>query len=87
MITIKGKIIFIAGAPSSIQNGSLLTVKYEDVSLADASSKLLGEMTKEIMDYKEGDVFTYEIKCDRPRCPQTSVCVLSCYLIKFSLVE
>ena len=77
MITIKGKINF-PQPPASIPDGSLLTVKYQDTSLADAPSKILGMMAREITGYKQGDELTFEIKCNRPTCPVTTVSFNAC---------
>uniref|UniRef100_A0A7M5UQM9 Uncharacterized protein n=1 Tax=Clytia hemisphaerica TaxID=252671 RepID=A0A7M5UQM9_9CNID len=64
-IKITGKIIFKT-MPTHIPNGSLLKVKFCDVSYADASAITLGISEQEIHGYKFGDILFYEIECDRP---------------------
>ena len=73
MVVIKGKIIFNKTPPSSIPDGSLLEVNFQDTSLADADAITLGKHIQIINGYKSGDVLTYEIECDRPECPVTTV--------------
>ena len=72
MVVIKGQIRFQT-APKSIPDGSLLTVKFEDTSLADALSVNLGNYIKVINGYKVGDALEFQIECERPNCHVTTV--------------
>ena len=68
MLTIRGKITFRGGAPNSIPDGSILTVKFQDTNRMDAPAIGLGTMVQKINGYKKGDSITYEIKTNnRPK--------------------
>ena len=63
-----GIIKFRNGAPSYIHDGSTLTVTIKDTSRTSASSILLGKFVQEIKDYKDGDVFKYQMNMEgRPK--------------------
>jgi len=72
VVVIRGKIKFET-APSSIPDGSLLKVKFEDTSLMDCASINLGTHIQVINGYKAGDALEFQIECDRPDCPVTTV--------------
>ena len=72
MITIKGKLKF-STLPASLPDGSLLTVKFQDTSLMDAPAKTLGTHKEVINGYATGQDLTFEIQCEKPRCPDATV--------------
>ena len=68
-ITLTGKVKFDGSSPDSIPPGSHLTVKFEDVSLMDAPSKIIGKAEVDVSNYKKGDDLTYTIKCKKQNLP------------------
>lgn len=78
MLTVRGKIIFQGGNPSSIPDGSTLTVQFQDTNRMDAPCINLGTSVQTIKEYN-GEDLTFEIKnAKKPdRIPQASVsCIL-----------
>lgn len=80
MLTIKGKLIF-QSPPASIPDGSLLTVKFQDTSMADAAAKRLGTYTEIINGYTAGQDLTFEITCKKPSCPVKSVSIKIAFIL------
>ena len=67
MIQITGKLRFPAdNTPKSLPAKSHLKVEFEDVSLADASSEVLGSTVVDLTNYKKGEDLEYAIKCKKP---------------------
>lgn len=65
-ISIHGELIFEEGAPDSLPPNSHLRVKFEDVSMMDAPSVLLGETMVDLSSYDKAKNLKYEIKSKRP---------------------
>lgn len=65
-ITIHGELIFEGGAPDSLSPNSTLQVKFEDASLMDASSVLLGQTMVDLSSYVKTKNLKYEIKSKKP---------------------
>lgn len=65
---ITGEIKFSSGsAPDVLPVPSLLTVKFQDVSLMDAPAVKIGESVVDVTNiYKKGEPLTYSIKCPKP---------------------
>ncbi|XP_031554050.1 uncharacterized protein LOC116291068 [Actinia tenebrosa] len=67
-ITVKGKLLFPSDrVPDSIPPNSHLIVKFEDSSLQDASSVVLGKTLVDANTYKKGTNLTYKIVCPKPK--------------------
>ena len=86
LYTVRGQLKFCNNiGPTSIPDGSTLTVSLVDANRMDASSSVeLGKMVKSIQGYKFGDSISYEIKTDKrpPYGPNASVSlVLSLHLL------
>lgn len=68
MITVKGKLLFPSDrVPDSIPPHSHLIVKFEDSSLQDAASEVLGKTVMDGSTYKKGSDLTYKIECAKPK--------------------
>ena len=65
-MTVHGELIFAGGAPESLPPNSHLKVKFEDTSLMDASSVLLGETMVDLSSYNKATNLKYVIKCKKP---------------------
>jgi len=65
-ITVHGELIFDGGAPQSLPSNSHLKVKFEDVSIMDAASVLLGHTMVDLSSYDKSQNLKYTIKCKKP---------------------
>ena len=65
MTTIKGRIIFQGGSPTSIPDGSHLKIEFQDTNMCDAPAVNLGLHKRTIKSHNSGEELTYEIKTDR----------------------
>lgn len=65
-ISIHGELIFEGGAPDTLPANSYLQVKFEDVSIMDASSVILGKTVVDLSSYNKATNLRYEIKCKKP---------------------
>ena len=65
-MTVHGELIFDGGAPESLPSNSHLKVKFEDVSIMDTSSVVLGETWIDLSSYKKAQNLKYAIKCKKP---------------------
>ena len=63
---IHGDLIFDGGSPQTLPQNSLLKVKFEDVSIMDASSVVLGETMVNLSSYDKAQNLKYAIKCKKP---------------------
>lgn len=68
MMEIAGEVKFSSGSsPDVLPANSYLTVKFQDVSLMDAPSVLIGESVVDVTNiYKKGEPLLYSIKCPKP---------------------
>lgn len=66
MITVKGKVIFDGEAPQSFPSNSHLKVTFQDVSIMDAASIVLGETLVDLSNYSGSQNLEYTIKCKMP---------------------
>lgn len=64
-ITVHGELIF-EGAPDSLPAKSYLQVKFEDVSLMDAASVVLGDTVVDLASYDKAKNLKYKIECKKP---------------------
>lgn len=65
-INISGKISFHGKAPKRLPRNARLTVKFQDVSRADAASLLLAKTDVDLSRYRRGRSLFYTIICKRP---------------------
>lgn len=65
-ISVYGELIFGGGAPDSLPPNSHLLVKFEDVSMMDAPSVLLGKTMVDLSSYDKEKNLKYEIKSKKP---------------------
>lgn len=65
-IQISGKITLPDDTPTTFPPKSQMKVKFEDVSIADAPSTILGQTLVDLSSYKKGYPIEYTIKCPRP---------------------
>lgn len=63
---VHGELIFDGGAPKSLPSNSHLKVKFEDVSIMDASSVVLGETWVDLSNYNNAQRLNYTINCKKP---------------------
>ena len=68
MMEIAGEVKFSSSSsPDVLPANSYLTVKFQDVSLMDAPSVLIGESVVDVTNiYKKGEPLLYSIKCPKP---------------------
>ena len=67
MIKVTGEVRFPKGQePNDLPSPSFLEVKFEDVSLMDAASTVLGRQMIDLKDHKKGDKITYSIEVEEP---------------------
>lgn len=65
-ITITGEVRFSKGQEPIDLPPSFLFVKFEDVSLLDAPSKVLGKQEFNLKDYRKGEKITYSMEIEKP---------------------
>ena len=65
-ISIHGELIFEGVAPDSFPPNSHLQVKFEDVSMMDAPSVLLGKTVVDLSSYDKTENLKYEVKSKKP---------------------
>ena len=65
-MTVQGELTFAGGPPDSLPPNSHLKVKFEDASLMDVSSVLLGETMVDLSGYSKAHNLQYTIKCEKP---------------------